>query len=402
MKRRSWLLGTAAAGGVLVVGWLASPLRTRTGDSALMHAEAGEVAFNGWIKLAADGAVVLAMPRSEMGQGVHTALAMLAAEELDVPLSYIRLQQANSDAIYGNVAYVLNAVPFRPQHMDGPDAHGLAKGVRWVLAKAAREANVNATGGSATVRDGWLVVRYAAAAVRAALLAAAARRWSVPVAELQVTQGVIRHPGGRAAEYRELAQEAVAVSPGQIQLKDRSHWTLIGTSAPRLDIPSKVTGTARFGADVRPPGLLYAALRLCPTLGGSVASLRADAALAMPGAQRLVILPSWSGSTAGFAVVGRTWWHAQRAAQAVEVEWASPPVGVPDSRRIRSQLVDAVRMRRGFRFHEAGDVDEAWRKADRTLDAWYSAPYLAHPALEPMNCTARVQEGDVERSEDVV
>ena len=114
MKRRTLLLATAAGTGALVVGWLALPQRSRLGSPGLMLPGDGEVALNGWLKIDADGAIVLAMPRSEMGQGVYTALPMLAAEELDVPLSRIRIERAGTDAIYGNVAMLTAGLPFHP------------------------------------------------------------------------------------------------------------------------------------------------------------------------------------------------------------------------------------------------------------------------------------------------
>ena len=113
MKRRSWLLG-AAAGGALIVGWGLLPQRSRLGSGALMQAGEGDIALNGWIKITPDSGVVLAMPRSEMGQGVHTALPMLAAEELDVPLEAVRIEQAGADAIYGNIAMLQGSPPFHP------------------------------------------------------------------------------------------------------------------------------------------------------------------------------------------------------------------------------------------------------------------------------------------------
>ncbi|MES2941173.1 MAG: molybdopterin cofactor-binding domain-containing protein [Pseudomonadota bacterium] len=396
MKRRAWLLGTAGVAGALVVGWSVAPQRARLGAGALMQARDGEVALNGWIKVAADGAIVLAMPRSEMGQGVHTALAMLAAEELDVPLDRVRVEQAGADAIYGNVANVLNALPFRPSDEEHEDGFGRAKAARWLLGKAARELGINATGGSSSVRDGWEVVRFAAATARACLLGAASLRWKLPVEELRIADGVVSHASGRTAGYGELARDASGTPPGEVRLKERKAWKLIGTGAARMDIPAKVDGSARFGIDVRLPGMKHAVLRLCPILGGSPGGVRAEAALKMPGAERLVMLPAYAGSTAGLAVVGRSYWHAHRAVQAVEVDWQPPPAGTADSRRIAAELEQAVRTRDGFRFHEEGDVDEAERNAGKVIEAWYSAPYLGHAAMEPMNCTARVRDGLVE------
>jgi isoquinoline 1-oxidoreductase subunit beta len=396
VRRRTLLLGAAGAAGTLVVGWGALPPRSRLGRRALWTPAPGEVALNGWIKIAPDGAVVLAMPRSEMGQGVHTALPMLAAEELDVPLASVRIEQAGGDAIYGNVAMLVASLPFHP--LDDAHENGFngAKAGRWIVGKLARELGINATGGSSSVADAWEVVRLAAATARASLVGAASLQWRLPVSELSVQDGVVSHPSGRSATYGELARFAAATPPGHVRMKPREQWKLIGQAAPRLDVPPKVDGRAGFGMDVRLPGMKYAVVRMCPMLGGSPGRVDAAAALAMPGVERLVMLPSYAGSTAGFAVVGRSYWHARQAVQAVQVEWRQRPEGSLDSRRIEQELEAAVSRRKGFTFHSAGDVAQAEADAAGLLEAWYSAPYLAHATLEPMNCTAQVGGGKVE------
>ncbi len=396
MKRRTLLVAAGATTGALVVGWAASPERSRLGRGRLLKADEGEVALNGWIKIAPDGAVVLAMPRSEMGQGVHTALAMLAAEELDVPLASVRTEQAGGDAIYGNVAYSVVNLPFHPMEIEHEDGFGRVKASRWIVGKVAREIGINATGGSTSVADAWPVVRLAAATARASLVGAASLHWRLPVDELEVRRGVISHPSGKSAGYAQMARYAAATPPGKVAVKERSAWTLIGRPAPRLDVPRKVDGSAVFGLDVRVPGMKFAAVRLCPVLGGSPGRIDASRALAMPGAERIVRLPAYGGSTAGFAVIGRTTWHARRAAESVDVEWQGRPAGALDSERIAQSLREAVETQRGFTFHQSGDVDDAEGRAPRKIEAWYHAPYLAHSALEPMNCTARVADGRVE------
>ena len=396
MKRRSLLLGVTAGTGALVVGWLAMPQRSRLGSPGLMLPHEGEVALNGWIKVGADGRIVLAMPRSEMGQGVYTALPMLAAEELDVPLAWVTVERAGNDAIYGNVAMLTSGLPFHPLDDASEDGFGRAKAARWVVGKAARELGINATGGSTSVMDAWEVVRTAAATARASMLGAAALQWRLPVDELSVREGVVSHASGRSAPYGELARFAAATPPGTVTLKSRADWKLLGKPAPRLDIPAKVDGSARFGIDVRPEGLKFAALRLCPMLGGSPGRIDASAALAMPGVERLVMLPAYAGSTAGFAVIARTSWHAMQAAAAVDVEWQQRPGGGLDSEQVAAALRSAVRETRGHVFHQRGNIDQAESGAHRRVEAWYSAPYLAHATLEPMNCTAQVAGGKVQ------
>ena len=396
MKRRTWLLSAAGVSGALVLGWGMLPQRSRLGGGRLMRSTEGDIALNGWIKITSDGAVVLAMPRSEMGQGVYTALPMLAAEELDVPLSAVRIEQAGADTIYGNVAMLVASLPFHPLDEEHEDGFGRVKAGRWVVGKVARELGINATGGSSSVADAWDVVRTAAATARASLLGAASLQWKLPVDELSTANGVVSHASGKSAGYGELARFAAATPPGAVRLKERKNWTLIGKTPPRLDVPAKVDGTAVFGLDVRLPGLKYAVIRLCPMLGGAPGRVNAAAALAMPGVERLVMLPAYAGSTAGFAVVGRSYWHAKQATEAVEVDWQQRPRGALDSRRMEAQLEDAVRTQGGFTFFSKGDVASTEKQPGRRIEAWYRAPHLAHATMEPMNCTARVADGKVE------
>lgn len=393
MKRRAWFLGTTAGAGALLLGWVALPQRSRLGLAALMQPGEGDMPLNGWIKILPDGGVVLAMPRSEMGQGVHTALPQMAAEELDVPLSVVRIEQAGADAIYGNVAMLVGSLPFHPLEGEREDGFGRVKAGRWLVTKLGRELGINATGGSSSVADAWDVVRLAAATARASLVGAASLQWRLPADEMRVDKGVVSHSSGRSATYGELARVAAATPPGSVRLKERKEWRVIGQPVPRLDLPAKVDGTARFGIDVRVPGMLFAALRLCPSIGGSPGRVDAKSALAMPGVRRVVMLPAYAGSTAGFAVVANSYWQARQAAEAVQVEWRSS--SSLDSQAIASQLESAVRHDEGYTFHRRGDAEPAGRPG-KTIEAWYSAPYLAHATLEPMNATARVSNGRVE------
>ncbi len=393
MKRRTWILGGLAATGALIVGWGVMPMRSRLGKAEHMLPIEGDVALNGWIKIAKDGTVILAMPRAEMGQGVYTALPMLVAEELDVPLAKVRLEQAGSDSIYGNVMMLTGSLPFHPLESEGENRATKVKVGHWVVGKVARELGINATGGSSSVADAWDHLRLAAAMARASLLGSAAAQWKVPVGELLVKDGVVSHASGKSAGYGELAKSAVTADSGNVTVKDRKDWKLIGQSAVRSDIPAKTNGSAQFGLDVRPAGLIYASVRLSPMLGGAPGAIDTKAALAIPGVERLVQLDAFGGSCAGFAVVGKTTWHARQGAQAIEVTWQPRLQGALSSERIENALHDAVKNDSGFTFHEKGSVAEAHRKASRVLEAVYTAPYLAHATLEPMNCTAQVKDG---------
>ena len=393
VSRRGLLLGAAGAAGLLLVGWGVMPPRSRQGKPDFWTVGEGEVALNGWIKLSADGGVVLAMPRSEMGQGVHTALAMLVAEEMDVPLQRVSVVQAGADKIYGNVAMFVASLPFHPSQSEGTAPPFTLRAAEWLVAKVARELGINATGGSSSVADAWEPVRAAAATARAALLGAAAAQWKLPTAELGIVDGVVRHPSGAQAHFGELARSASATPPGVVTLKAQRDFKLLGRAAPRLDVPSKVDGSAVFGLDVRLPRMVFAAVRMCPMLGGAPGAFDANVALGMPGVERVVVLPSYAGSTAGVAVVAASYWQAQQAVRALNIEWRAPNGLLADTEVIRKQLHEALTSEQGFEFYALGDVPAAERGAARQVEAVYEAPYLAHATLEPMNCTAQVEPG---------
>lgn len=402
MRRRALLVGGLSGAGALLVGWSLLPPRSRLGRAGTLPKVEGEVGLNGWIKIATDGGVLLAMNRSEMGQGVHTAFAMLVAEELDVPLARVQLVAAGPEAIYGNVAVLVAGLPFHPVDSEPGHETTTVRAGRWIVGKVARELGLNVTGGSSSVADAWDVLRLAAATARAQLLGAASLRWRQPADELKVTEGVVRHEASaQSAHYGELAATAAATPPGTVRLKERSQWTLIGSAAPRIDLPAKVDGSARYGIDVRLPGMVWAVVRHAPQIGGSPGAVaNAEAVLKLPGVERIVRLPGYAGSTPALAVIGRSSWHAKRGADALEVDWRPPPAGTVSSTAIAAALErrakQAARDGDGFTFHTSGDVEAALAAATTRIEQSYRAPYLAHFAMEPQNCTAQVRDGRVE------
>jgi isoquinoline 1-oxidoreductase beta subunit len=406
MKRRNLLISAAATGGALLVGWGLLPPRSRTGRRGLLPEGPGEVALNGWIRIANDGGVQLAMPRAEMGQGVHTALAMLVAEELDFPVARVQLVAAGSDAIYGNVAMFVGSLPLHPRDREPGRETRTAQAAAWTVAKLARELGIVATGGSSSVADAWEPLRLAAATARAQLVGAASLRWKLPKTEIEIRDGQLLHNSGVSAHFGELAAAAAGTPAGEVRLKPRSAWTQIGRAVPRLDLVAKTDGRAVYGMDVRPAGLVFAAVRMCPMLGGEPGRIdNEDEVLRRPGVERLVRLPAAAGSTAGVAVVGRTTWHAQQAVQALQIEWRAPPAGpLADSAEILTTLEATARRAfdgdGGIGFHRRGDPQAAEQAAlaqgaFTAVEAVYRAPYLAHMAMEPTHCTAQVVDGQV-------
>ena len=395
-SRRRFLLkglGLGVAGvGALVVGWGVLPPRQRLHGSVPLPVKDGAVALNGWLAVRLDGTVLLAMPRSEMGQGVHTALAMLVAEELDVPLASISLMQAPVDKIFGNLAMLVDGLPFHPD-----DEGRLKQLAQWTVAKAARELGVVVTGGSSSVKDGWQPMREAGACARAMLVAAAAEQWQTPASQCRTENGEVVHADGRRAGYASLAQRASALDPGAPALKSPADFKLIGKAIARTDTPSKVNGSAVFGIDARRPGMLYAALHLPRRLGDILSSFDAPVALAMPGVKKVLDLTPALGQqrVSCAAVVADTWWRAKQAAATLPTQWQAGVQSNLSSADVYADFARLLDSEAGHTYHASGKVDGKQVQAMRHVTAEYRAPFLAHAAMEPVNCTAQVKDGKV-------
>ncbi len=396
-SRRRFILGGLAVSGALVVGWGMAPPRQRLNGSHPLPLDGDSVALNGWVGIGKDGTVTVAMPRSEMGQGVYTALPMLVAEELDVPLPAVRVVQAPIDKIFGNIAMLKDGLPFHPD-----DTGRLKTAVSWVVGKVARELGLIITGGSSSVKDAWEPMREAGATARAMLVTAAATEWSVGVADCRTEDGHVVHADGRKLAYGALAERAARAQPGEVHLKTPQEFKLIGRPQPRRDTPSKVNGAAVFGIDVRPAGMLYAAVRMSPVIGGTVASVNSAAALRMPGVIKVVdysaALSPHAGAGAGVAVIARSYWQAKQAALALDIQWHDGPQARLSTDAIYADLASRLDKEDGHAYYQAGDMDAVEGKAAgvaKTVKAEYRAPYLAHAAMEPVNCTAQVKDGKV-------
>lgn len=388
---RRVVLGTLGAAGALCVGWSLLPPRQRLVPAEPLQAADGRLALNGWVRIGSDDLVTVVVPKSEMGQGVHTAAAMLLAEELDADLARVRVEQAPIDAIYNNVAAMVDGLPFHPDDQGTP-----RRLAGWLTAKATREVGLMVTGGSSSVKDLWRPLREAGASARAMLLAAAAARWSVPAHELRVADGEVAHPAsGRSARFGELAAAASALPlPRDVALKEPAQFRLVGRDTPRLEARAKIDGRPGFGIDVVLPGMLYATVVMCPTLGGRVASLSGVRALALPGVRSVFAVDGQYGGTAGVAVLADTPWHALKGVQAVDVTWdEAVPAAALDSAAAIDRLVARLEGGGGTPWLEHGDAEAALAGAARTLQADYTAPWLAHAALEPINCTVQVKDG---------
>ena len=395
-SRRRFLLGGLLGSGALLVGWGMHPPRQRLHTAEPLAVAQGAVALNGWVVLNPDGTVSVVVPRSEMGQGVHTALPMLVAEELDVRLDRVRIAPAPIDKIFGNLTVLRENLPFHP------DERGNVKdGTQWVLSKIGRELGIMFTGGSTSVKDAWVPMREAGAVARAMLVKAAAEDWKLPAAQLRTEDGFVIGQDGRRASYASLAARAAEVGAGidasSVKLKEPRAFRLIGKPVPRRDTPGKVDGSARFGIDARPPGLLYAAVKMAPTVRGTVASFDAARVKDLPGVTGVVdfssALAEYAGAGHGVAVVAHSWWQAKTAAAALPVTWSEGEGAALSSEAIFAGFAAALDNESGYTYFESGtqDVDNV----ARTVSAEYRAPFLAHAAMEPVNCTAQVANGKV-------
>jgi isoquinoline 1-oxidoreductase beta subunit len=387
--RRRFLITAGVAGAALVIGaWRFYRERDRLTPPAGLQPAKGEAALTGWIKIGTDGSVIVEVPRQEMGQGVTTSLPMLVAEELDADLARVRFEEAPIDAFYGNATMLGDGVPMRPD-----DSSWLAAVARLTQYKLGEALGVQATGGSTSVRDAWEPMRRAGAAARAMLVQAAARRFGVPAAECTVDKGVVEHKStGKRAGFGELALDAAALPiPQDARPKNPARFVLLGKSQARLDVPPKVDGSAQFGLDVRLPGMLYAAIAQCPVFGGGVKSFDADKAKAHKGVTGVFALPATSTSAAAVAVVAEHYWQARTALAAMTLVWDEGGNATYDSQSQRGRYAELLATGNAREYESVGNVDVALAAPAKAVTADYFVPYLAHAAMEPINCTAVVR-----------
>ena len=377
ISRRDFLTLVPGAGLAVAVGYYAPGGNARA-QGADGRGRRGQV--DAFISVESDGSVRVLIPRSEIGQGTHTGLAMVAAEELDADWSSV--------------------VPIQP----GFD----------------RRLGPQNTGGSSAVMTGYELLRHAGATTRAMLVTAAAQQWSVEPGSCRTEPGVVVHaPSGRREAYGNLAAAAAKLPvPSGVPLKDPATFRLIGTPQPRTDVPPKIDGSAVFGMDVRVPGMLYASIVRCPEFGGSLERFDATRAKAVPGVQAVVELPRvellWTLGQAepremrvgasghhhflrpGVAVLAENTWAAMQGRRALEVRWKPGPQASLSSAGLSRQFQALLRRPAQSVVHNRGDVDAAFAAAARIVQAEYELPLLAHATMEPQNATASVTDDRID------
>ena len=352
IDRRRFIQASALASG----GWLLGV--SFAGEAARRRAPAapGPAQLNAYVRIAPDGEITLIMPKVEMGQGTFTSLPMLLAEELEVGLEQVRTEHAPPD----------------------PKVYGFD--------------DDQSTGGSTSIMQCWLPLRTAGATARTMLIRAAADEWRVDPASCTAARGEVLHPAsGRRKRYGALAAAAARLPvPEKVALKEPAAFRLIGRSQPRLDSPSKTDGSARFGIDVRLPGLRYAAIGRSPVEGGRVASLDIAAAKAVPGVRQVIDEQEF------VAVVASNTWAAFRGLDALAVRWDPGPNGAVQQAQLVGEL-EAAASRDGALANHVGDAERVLAAGGGSvIEALYHQPFLAHATMEPMNATAHWRGGTCE------
>jgi isoquinoline 1-oxidoreductase subunit beta len=350
LSRRSFLIGVSAVGGGLALSLAVPFAPVRTAE------EAPEV--TAWLLIGSDNSVVIRVARAEMGQGAHTGLAMLVAEELECDWTKVSTEfvspeeNTRRERIWGDMS----------------------------------------TGASRSIAASQLYLRQAGATAREMLIAAAAARWRVPASECVAAASVITHrPSGRKITFGAIAEAASQVPPPvDVKLKDPSEWTLAGKPRRRLDVPAKVTAQPIYAIDVRLPGMLYAAIMHCPVFGGAPKTIDDSAVATMKGVRRVVRLPN------AVAVIADSWWRAKRAVEALPIEWDPRGNGRVSSASIAASVRAGLSETKSQVGRSDGDVAAAMPTAIKHVAADYEVPFLAHATMEPQTCTAHVANGGVE------
>ena len=386
--RRGLITAGVLAGGTLVVGIAIRPGH-RAPKLRDVVADPDEALLNLWVKIGPDNRTTAIVPHAEMGQGVHTALAQMLADELDADWNLVDVQEAPAHEEYANHNLAKGFL-----FGDAEIPRALVGTVDGVVLKLTQAMDLQITGGSLSVRaTGLHGMRVAGAAARQMLAKAAATAWEVPERELVLRNSHIRHEAsGRTATYAEFAVAAAEIHPSsKPRLKDSKAFSLIGTSVKRQDVPAKVDGSAVFGIDAQLPDLKTATVRSCPVFGGRIAAVDDAAALQLAGVDRVVNLGD------AVAVVADGYWHAKRGLAALAIDWSTNGRDAIDQTGVFTQFDGALAQAEiddaGDVEVDQGDCEAALVGASRRLEAEYRVPYLAHAAMEPMNCTAWLHDG---------
>jgi len=378
IARRTFLVGAVAvAGGVAFGVWAVrkpapNPLRPADGETALSP----------FVVIDAEG-VTLVAPRAEMGQGVHTTWAALIAEELDVDWQEIRVIHGPAATAYYNHAMLAEGLPNK-----GYDASAFQEALGETLGGVGKLLDLQVTGGSTSMKDGFERMRVAGAAARETLKLAAAERLGVAAATLSTEAGAVVTADGTRLPYAELAEAAAGIDPPNVILRDPADWRYLGQTLPRVDMVGKATGTAEFAIDIRLPGMKFASVRMNPHLGGGMRSYDSRDAEKMAGVLRVVDLGE------GVAVIAENTWLAMKALEAIDIDW-EPAAYPADMDGLRAAVSEGFETSPNSTMRNDGDAG-ALPEGAQEITAEYEVPYLAHATMEPMNATALITADGLE------
>ncbi len=385
VKRRIFLVGSAllVGGGVFGVWWTDSAAKAKA--KALTVGE-GEHGFLTWMKIAEDDTVTVFSPHIDFGQGSHTALGQMLADELDAAWDKVKIEQAPADLAFANVSLVKGFLP----EMAGATIAGLLPDA--VVGMISRSMPVQITGGSSAIRfTGEVGMRKTGAAVRAALIAEAADRLGVPASELTTADSVVTHAkSGKSLRYGELAAGAAERSlSSDPVLKTRDQWKLIGKPITRRDIPAKVDGSAVYGIDFTLPDMRVATIAAAPVRGGKLESVDEAPALAVKGVEKVVKLDD------AVIVVAKGYWPATKGLAALSPKFTDGGNGAMSTPAIYAAQ-DKLRKAGGEPDNQGGegDVEAAFGAAGaKVVEAEYRVPFLHHAMMEPFALTGHYKDG---------
>ena len=385
-SRRFVIFSGLAATGALVVGYALTPFSTLERARSLAG-KPGEAMLSAWVRIAPDNTVTVIVPHSEMGQGVHTSLPMMLAEELEADWSLVRMEQAPADMAFANGGLARGILA---GDMSVPSF--LSGSVDFLSRKAAEMLSAQVTGGSMSVRTtGIFAMRRTGAAAKAMLIRAAAETWNVPASEITASLSRLTHASGKSATFGEMAALAATYdAPMDTPLKAKASYTIVGTPRQRFDIPAKVDGTAKFGLDTRLPGMLFAAAMASPVFGGTLKSVDEAPALAVRGVTKVVKMAN------AVVVIADNTWRAKQGLAALSPVWDEGANSKISSDSIYAGMSAALDKGDWSSDFDEGDAAKAISGAAKTVEAAYKVPFLAHATMEPMNATAWVHDGKIE------
>lgn len=386
MTRRAFLLGSVAVAGGVAFGYYKykqpypNPLTDDVPDTEDGAAD-DAVALTPYLLIDQQGITIIT-PRAEMGQGIHTTLAALVAEELDVAWDDIRTLHGPTSNAYYNAALLESGTPFASY-----DQSTIAKAARGATGVLGKFLGMQITGGSSSSVDAYQKMREAGAAARLVLMEAAAQKWGVTADKLTTADGFVINPKNEEKlSYIELAKAAASIEvPTGVTLKDKSEWRYLGKTMPKKDMAAKCTGTATFGIDIERPDMVYATVVMNPHLGGGMQSFDDSAAKTMRGIQQIIPLEG------GVAVVADNTWRAFKAAKAITFEWEDAAYP-PTTEAMFGKMNEAFTLEPDATHNDEGHVDAALAESGNIIDVEYRAPFLAHTTMEPMNATAHLTD----------